>query len=187
MYKSTFRTDEQEWVAETGRLPGVWAHRIENDLSIDEQPSSVWRLFAACFTYSKAHRPPRCTPLSGIVARRRMALLSSVANEPLETGNYDENQAKHELAEIAKEYARLDGYDVMLRGFESIRHEGSLKGFLSGIGAALAGSMANKSSIVIDLRGWRTPSVSGEELQALGKSGPRYTAEIARGLPVPRG
>ena len=57
--------------------------------------------------------------------------------------------------------------------------------FLSGIGAALAGSMANKSSIVIDLRGWRTPSVSGEELQALGKSGPRYTAEIARGLPVP--
>ena len=31
--------------------------------------------------------------------------------------------------------------------------------FLSGIGAALAGSMANKSSIVIDLRGWRTPSV----------------------------
>ena len=30
--------------------------------------------------------------------------------------------------------------------------------FLSGIGAALAGSMANKSSIVIDLRGWRTPS-----------------------------
>ena len=60
-------------------------------------------------------------------------------------------------------------------------------GFLSGIGAALAGSMANKSSIVIDLRGWRTPSVSGEELQALGKSGPRYTAEIARGLPVPRG
>ncbi len=62
-----------------------------------------------------------------------------------------------------------------------------LNRFLSGIGAALAGSMANKSSIVIDLRGWRTPSVSGEELQALGKSGPRYTAEIARGLPVPRG
>ena len=61
------------------------------------------------------------------------------------------------------------------------------KGFLSGIGAALAGSMANKSNIVIDLRGWRTPSVSGEELQALGKSGPRYTAEITRGLPVPRG
>ena len=59
--------------------------------------------------------------------------------------------------------------------------------FLSGIGAALAGSMANKSNIVIDLRGWRTPSVSGEELQALGKSGPRYTAEITRGLPVPRG
>ena len=32
-------------------------------------------------------------------------------------------------------------------------------------------SMANKSSIVSDLHGWRTPSVSGEELQAPGKSG----------------
>ena len=64
---------------------------------------------------------------------------------------------------------------------------GYFRRFLSGIGAALAGSMANKSNIVIDLRGWRTPSVSGEELQALGKSGPRYTAEITRGLPVPRG
>ena len=33
--------------------------------------------------------------------------------------------------------------------------------------------MANKSSIVSDLHGWRTPSVSGEELQAPGKSGPQ--------------
>ena len=38
-------------------------------------------------------------------------------------------------------------------------------------------SMANKSSIVSDLHGWRTPSVSGEELQAPGKSGPQQTAE----------
>ena len=34
-------------------------------------------------------------------------------------------------------------------------------------------SMANKSSIVSDLHGWRTPSVSGDELQAPGKSGPQ--------------
>ena len=34
-------------------------------------------------------------------------------------------------------------------------------------------SMANKSSIISDLHGWRTPSVSGEELQAPGKSGPQ--------------
>ena len=34
-------------------------------------------------------------------------------------------------------------------------------------------SMANKSSIVSDLHGCRTPSVSGEELQAPGKSGPQ--------------
>ena len=45
-------------------------------------------------------------------------------------------------------------------------------------------SMVNKSSIVSDLRGWRTPSVSGEELQAPGKSVP---PGITRGLPVPRG
>ena len=38
-------------------------------------------------------------------------------------------------------------------------------------------SMANKPSIVSDLHGWRTPSVSGEELQAPGKSGPQETAE----------
>ena len=31
--------------------------------------------------------------------------------------------------------------------------------------------MANKSSIVSDLRGLRTPFVSGEELQAPGESG----------------
>jgi type I restriction enzyme M protein len=42
-------------------------------------------------------------------------------------GNFDEDQAKHELAEIAKEYARLDGYDVVLRGLESLRREGVLK------------------------------------------------------------
>ena len=34
-------------------------------------------------------------------------------------------------------------------------------------------SMANKPSIVSDLHGWRTPSVSGAELQAPGKSGPQ--------------
>ena len=78
---------------------------------------------------------------------------------------------------------RIDGWEVRTTDFDWV----SPKGFLSGIGAALAGSMANKSNIVIDLRGWRTPSVSGEELQALGKSGPRYTAEITRGLPVQRG
>ena len=63
-----FAADEQEWVAETGRLSGVWAHRIENDLSNDEQPSSVWRLFAACFTYSNV--------IDSLAARRYPELLS---------------------------------------------------------------------------------------------------------------
>ena len=77
----------------------------------------------------------------------------------------------------------MDPFDVLV--WMTVSAQTFFIRFLSGIGAALAGSMANKSSIVIDLRGWRTPSVSGEEPQALGKSGPRYTAEIARGLPVP--
>ena len=46
--------------------------------------------------------------------------------------------------------------------------------------------MANKSSINSDLRGWRTPSVSGEELQTPGVR-PTGDGGIARGLPVPRG
>ena len=46
--------------------------------------------------------------------------------------------------------------------------------------------MANKSSIYSDLRGWRTPSVSGEELQTPGVR-PTGDGGIARGLPVPRG
>ena len=63
-----FAADELEWVAETGRLPGVWANRIENDLSNDEQPSSVWKLFAACFTYSNV--------IDSLAARRYPELLS---------------------------------------------------------------------------------------------------------------
>ncbi len=51
--KVSFAINRREWEAETGRLPGVWAHRIEYYLSIDEQPSSVWNLFEHCFTYSK--------------------------------------------------------------------------------------------------------------------------------------
>ena len=47
-------------------------------------------------------------------------------------------------------------------------------------------SMANKSSIVSDLHGWRTPSVSGEELGSR-KVRPTVDGGIARGLPVPRG
>ena len=46
--------------------------------------------------------------------------------------------------------------------------------------------MANKSSINSDLRGWRTPSVSGEELQTPGVR-PIGDGGIARGLSVPMG
>ena len=69
--KVSFATGRREWEAETGRLPGVWAHRIEYYLSIDEQPSSVWNLFEHCFTYSKvfdhlaARRYPAVLPDRG--------------------------------------------------------------------------------------------------------------------------
>lgn len=50
-----------------------------------------------------------------------------LAGETVAAGNFDEEQAKHELAAIAKEYARLDGYEVLLRALESVRREGVLK------------------------------------------------------------
>ena len=101
------------------------------------------------------------------------------------------HECMHSLRQRQVGHAVIEVPDVVTCRPESVGpvddELGFVVRFLSGIGAALAGSMANKSNIVIDLRGWRTPSVSGEELQALGKSGPRYTAEITRGLPVPRG
>ena len=77
-----FAADEQEWVAETGRLSGVWAHRIENDLSNDEQPSSGLEVVRGLFHLLERHRQPRCAPLSGIVVRRRVALLSFNPRKP---------------------------------------------------------------------------------------------------------
>ena len=50
--------------------------------------------------------------------------------------------------------------------------------FLSRIGATWAGLMAYKPRIVSDLRGRRAPSVSGEELQAPGRSG--HTSQLNR-------
>ena len=35
---------------------------------------------------------------------------------------------QRELAGVAREYARLDGYDVMLRGMDSLKQEGALGG-----------------------------------------------------------
>lgn len=50
-----------------------------------------------------------------------------LTGETITARNFDENQTMTELATIAKEYARLDGYEVMLRGLESVRREGVLK------------------------------------------------------------
>ena len=47
-----FKTGSRKWEEETGRRPGVWAHLIEPALSSKATPSSVWRLFQSCFSYS---------------------------------------------------------------------------------------------------------------------------------------
>ncbi len=47
--------------------------------------------------------------------------------EAIEAKTFDEKALQNQLAAIAKEYARLDGYDVVLRGLESLRREGVLK------------------------------------------------------------
>ena len=58
------------------------------------------------------------------------------------------------------------------------QRESEVEGFLSRIGATWAGLMAYKPRIVSDLRGRRAPSVSGEELQAPGRSG--HTSQLNR-------
>lgn len=50
-----------------------------------------------------------------------------LAGETIAAGDFEEKQANHELAAIAKKYACLDGYEVMLRALESTRREGALK------------------------------------------------------------
>lgn len=50
-----------------------------------------------------------------------------LAGEAIAAEDSDEDQVKHQLAAIAREYAHLDGYDVMLRELESLRREGVLK------------------------------------------------------------
>ena len=41
------------WTHETGRCAGVWAHYCESVLSVDEQPSPVWKRFAPSFVFSQ--------------------------------------------------------------------------------------------------------------------------------------
>ena len=48
------------------------------------------------------------------------------AGEPPAGGDRDHDRTHHELSGIAREYARLDGYDVMLRSLESLKQEGAL-------------------------------------------------------------
>lgn len=47
-----FKAGSRKWEEETGRRPGVWAHLIECALSTNATPSSVWRQFQSCFSYS---------------------------------------------------------------------------------------------------------------------------------------
>jgi hypothetical protein len=50
-----FEMPSAEWRAASGSSAGVWGHRCEQILSIESQPSTVWReRFEPCFDYSEA-------------------------------------------------------------------------------------------------------------------------------------
>jgi len=48
-----FNSDSEEWVANTGRSAGVWAHVVESVIAINSKPSSIWAHFESCFFYHK--------------------------------------------------------------------------------------------------------------------------------------
>jgi hypothetical protein len=47
----SFENSSDDWEAQTGRRPGVWAHLVEPTLSVDARPSRTWRGFESCFDY----------------------------------------------------------------------------------------------------------------------------------------
>ena len=48
----SFDSEFGDWIAQTGREPGTWAHLIESSLSTDGSPSLVWRRFTGLFSFS---------------------------------------------------------------------------------------------------------------------------------------
>lgn len=50
-----------------------------------------------------------------------------LSGEPINADTFDEAKAIEELADIARQYARLDGYEVTLRSLECFRRAGILK------------------------------------------------------------
>lgn len=70
--------------------------------------------------YQKAYRAAIATADQALRPRLQ-------ADDPPTGQDHDEDQAERELTQIATEYARLDGYDVMLRGLESLGRKGALK------------------------------------------------------------
>jgi type I restriction enzyme M protein len=62
--------------------------------------------------------------LDGIVEILQEHFLS---DESIEAKDFDEAKVLEEIDGIARQYARLDGYDVMLRSLECIKHQAKLK------------------------------------------------------------
>lgn len=50
-----------------------------------------------------------------------------LSGEPVNADTYDESMAVEEMTNIARQYARLDGYDVVLRSLDCLRRAGLLK------------------------------------------------------------
>ena len=48
----SFDGPERTWEQATARCPGVWAHLAESILSVDGDPSPVWKRFTALFSFS---------------------------------------------------------------------------------------------------------------------------------------
>lgn len=70
--------------------------------------------------YQKAYRA--ASQMAADIFRPKL-----VADETIETESTHGEEMNGKLSAIAHEYARLDGYDVMLRGLEGLKREGVLK------------------------------------------------------------
>jgi type I restriction enzyme M protein len=80
----------------------------------DQEEKVAWPL------WQKAHK-------AAAQAAAEHFLPNLQAGNTIKAKAFDEAAAQKQLAAITTEYARLDGYDVMLRGLESLRREGMLK------------------------------------------------------------
>ncbi len=81
----------------------------------DKEENVAWPLWRKAYRTAADAAAERLGPL----------IESGELTPPVDT--FDHAAAQTEVKKVAKEYARLDGYEVMLRGLECLRREGCLK------------------------------------------------------------